>query len=579
MLVISKTGFNNIARIFPNRHYDLYKKSICKECKGFWILLFGLLIRFLFFPTSVHSQDFYKDIRNGWLQKAEQTQPQLVESIKHPVSLVSLVKDERVFQHWKAAKSNPIDSLYSQSFKKQSGVVVDFGEHLTGYFSFSLEDFGRAADAPIRIKFTFGEVPSELATPFDPYPGGLSRAWLQDEIITVSNVPSTITIDRRIAFRYVKMELLGSSRFSDFRISNLSFKAYTSVSTTAAPLAASTSKMIVDIDRIGLTTLKECMQTVYEDGPKRDRRLWIGDLYLESLANIYSFKNHELTKHCLYLLAGLSYEDGVAPSNVFERPKPHPQINPLFDYALIYNVAVKDYVQATGDKETAIDLWPLIKRQLEIPKKYLAADGMLDYEKAGKEWLLFFDWRNGLDKQTALQGVVIWAYKNTYELAKMIGKENEVAELPALVRKMTAATHKNLYDKSAGVFVSGKDKQVSYASQAWMVLSGVATKAEGAKALRNLSSMQNVVYPGAPYLYHYVIEAMLQCDMKQEAKDLLVSYWGGMVSKGADTFWEVYDPKDDFLSPYNFFPVNSYCHAWSCTPVYFIRKYPEVFQQ
>ena len=313
--------------------------------------------------------------------------------------------------------------------------------------------------------------------------------------------------------------------------------------------------------------------------PKRDRRLWIGDLYLESLANIYSYKNHELTKHCLYLLAGLAYEDGVAPSNVFERPTPHPQINPLFDYALIYNVTVKEYVIATGDKETALDLWPLVKRQLEIPKKYIGPDGMMDYEKAGKEWWLFFDWRNGLDKQTALQGVVIWAYKNTYELAKMIGKENEVAELPAIIKKMTTATYKNLYDKNAGVFVSGKDKQVSYASQAWMVLSGVATQAEGAKALSKLPSIPNVVYPGAPYLYHYVIEAMLQCGMKQQAKELLVTYWGGMVNKGADTFWEVYDPKDDFLSPYDFFPVNSYCHAWSCTPVYFIRKYPEVFQQ
>jgi hypothetical protein len=51
-----------------------------------------------------------------------------------------------------------------------------------------------------------------------------------------------------------------------------------------------------------------------------------------------------------------------------------------------------------------------------------------------------------------------------------------------------------------------------------------------------------------------------------------------MIKKGADTFWEVYDPADEFKSPYGFFPVNSYCHAWSCTPVYFIRKYPKIFQ-
>ena len=54
---------------------------------------------------------------------------------------------------------------------------------------------------------------------------------------------------------------------------------------------------------------------------------------------------------------------------------------------------------------------------------------------------------------------------------------------------------------------------------------------------------------------------------------------GGMAALGADTFWEVYDPTDHFKSPYNFFPVNSYCHAWSCTPVYFINKYADIFQK
>ena len=66
--------------------------------------------------------------------------------------------------------------------------------------------------------------------------------------------------------------------------------------------------------------------------------------------------------------------------------------------------------------------------------------------------------------------------------------------------------------------------------------------------------------------------------MGAEAKANLQTYWGGMVTKKADTFWEVYDPNNEYLSPYNFFPINSYCHAWSCTPVYFIRKYPEIFQ-
>jgi len=526
------------------------------------------------------AQDVYNGQSSKWLKIAAATQPKLVSFTKKPVSIVTLSKDEKAFQGWKISSKTDIESFYSTSMKKQSGITLDFGEHLTGFVTFKIDVIDRAfADAPIRFKFTFAEMPAEAVLPFDPYSGSLSRAWLQDEIVTVSEVPATITIPRRVAFRYVRIDLLGSSKSSNFKISELHVDATTSAKQKVEALAPETPELIRKIDQVGLNTLKECMQTVYEDGPKRDRRLWIGDLYLESLANQYSYKNDSLTKHCLYLLAGLCYENGVVPPNVFERPQPHAPYGPLFDYALIFNVALKEYLISTGDTVTANDLWTVAKEQVQIPKKYLLSDDMMDYQRAAKEWWVFFDWKNGLDKQASLQGCVIWAYQNTYELAKMLGKEKEVAELPALIEKMTKAARKNLYDTQKKVFVSGKDKQVSYASQAWMVLSGVATKKEGAKALLALPHMPDVVCPGAPYMYHYVVEAMIMTGLNQEAKETIASYWGGMVNKGADTFWEVYDPTDDLVSPYKSFLVNSYCHAWSCTPVYFIRKYPEIFQK
>lgn len=125
---------------------------------------------------------------------------------------------------------------------------------------------------------------------------------------------------------------------------------------------------------------------------------------------------------------------------------------------------------------------------------------MMDYERTGKEWWLFFDWKERLDKQASLQGCVIWAYKHTLELAKMLGKEKEVSNLPALIDKMTKAAHKNLYDPAQGVFISGSARQISYASQAWMVLSGVASPQEGAKAFTLAPKKPDVIYPGAPYL-------------------------------------------------------------------------------
>ena len=102
-------------------------------------------------------------------------------------------------------------------------------------------------------------------------------------------VPQTVTLSRRLAFRYVKIELLGSSPYYDFNIHDMKCMAQTSAKNIPEELPQAVDPMIRKIDRVGLNTLKECMQTVYEDGPKRDQRLWIGDLYLEALGNNYSF--------------------------------------------------------------------------------------------------------------------------------------------------------------------------------------------------------------------------------------------------------------------------------------------------
>src|SRR4051812_24967530 len=43
--------------------------------------------------------------------------------------------------------------------------IVDFGEHLAGYLSFLVSPEGSVADSPIRLRLTFGEVPTDVAEP------------------------------------------------------------------------------------------------------------------------------------------------------------------------------------------------------------------------------------------------------------------------------------------------------------------------------------------------------------------------------------------------------------------------------
>ena len=543
-------------------------------------VLFGLLC--LMAILNAQADDMYQADRARWMQIAAQEKPVLKFQTIKPVGVVRAMQDQQVFQGWRYEQvGQPQELLYNKNFKDVKTLTLDFGKHLVGYFKFHTKTLGnRPQDAPVRVKFFFGELPAELNTPLDPWKGGLSRAWMQDEVVTVTQVNQWIEIPRRVAFRYLKIELMGASNDFDFAIDDIEFRAQSSAGDVLTSLQSGCPDIVRDINNVGIETLRECMQTVYEDGPKRDRRLWIGDMYLESLANRYSFKNNQMTKHCLYLFAGLAADDGIVISNLFEEPEPHSQSGSYcLTYCLLWNSTLLEYLKDTGDKETANDLWRVAKRQAEDAISYVDDRGIFDKDKRGGWVWLFFDWRNGLDVNTPMQGATIFALQQTYELAQMLGREQEVKEYPALIKKMTQAARKYLYNKQRGVMESGPDKQVSILAQTWLIKAGVLNKKEGQKAIRTALATDGVLMPGTPYATHYLIDAMLLCDMKQEARDYLIDYWGGMVKKGADTFWEAYDPKDDLISPYGFFPVNSACHAWSCTPVYFIHKYPEVFQK
>ena len=528
--------------------------------------------------TSGYEPDYYGR-RDEWLRKAEEAKPELISKVYRPLCLVQPVEDEAAYQGWKIEKIGELSSYIGINMREVPDVMLDFGRHMTGYFTFRIKTLRATQDAPIRIRFTFGEVPAEMATPFDPFPGSLSRAWMQDEVLTIEEVDRDITIPRRISGRYMRVELLGDSVGFDYAMEDIRFSALSSTDMLMVePLGEETPEMIRNINEVSVATLRECMQTVYEDGPKRDHRLWVGDLYLESLANRHSFRNFDLTKRCLYLFAALTAEDGTIISNLYENPVPHPQVGSyMLTYSLLFNSTLLEYLKDTGDTATAAELWPVAKRQIEDALTYVNDDYIFD--KSRKAVWLFFDWRDGLDIDAPIQAAVIFALNQTYELANILGKESEVKQWKNIEKNMIKAARKHMYDKQGGVILSGEDRQLSVMSQAWMVKAGVLNQTEGQKAIATALNNESTVMPGTPYATHYLIDAMLQCGMNEAAKDYLVDYWGGMVNKGADTFWEAYDPENDFISPYNFHPLNSYCHAWSCTPVYFIYTYPEIFQK
>jgi hypothetical protein len=507
--------------------------------------------------------------QGAWLDKAQSLIPTLTETSQSAVSLVQPVADESLPLRFRMERQAPAAELEKRLSGKGDAFILDFEGHRTGYLSFDLVGEGRGVDAPVRLRLTFGEVPTDVAEPLYPYKGQLATGWLPDEVVNVDYLPQSVRIPRRHAFRYVKVEVIDTSATFQVRFRNVHATAVTSVSSIPRPLASG-DELLDRIDAVGLATLRDCMQTVFEDGPRRDQRLWVGDLRLQALAAYASFGGHALVKRCLYLFAAFPRpDDGLVGACVYEKPTPRYGGIHILDYAALFNAALFDYVHASGDTATGEDLWPVALRQIEILTQYVNPEGMFVDPK--NLWL-FIDWNLQLDHTAAVQGVLIYAFEQSLALAKLIHREHDIPHLASLVARMRTAARKRLYDSHQGVFVSGPTRQVSWASQAWLTIAKVpSTPDEAARALRQAVALPGSIRPTTPYLYHHFVEALLVANQHTQAAELVKAYWGGMITAGADTFWEVYDPEHPLSSPYGDIHINSYCHAWSCTPVYFLR--------
>lgn len=505
------------------------------------------------------------------VQIAEQLTPELYTTGVRPTRLVKMTADDEAFQGWRTEHAATIEEWKQTSYGKNDSFTLDFGDHQVGYLTLSVKPVGSPPDAPLKLKLIFGEMPCETAEPFESYEGWLSSSWLQEELVFVDILPAVIKLPRRYCFRYMKVIVMDTSRKYKVSFEDAVCLAVTSGDVTQIPpLPDRLPQDLKQMDQIGIKTLQDCMQTVFEDGPKRDRRLWIGDLRLQAQANYYTFRNFDLVKRCLYLFGGMTLGNGAVGACVFEKPQPHVDDTLLYDYSLFFVATLFDYYEASGDKAALIELWPIAVKQLELGLDRLDERGIVVDDPS---WYCFTDWHPDLNKQAPAQAVLIYCLRKGLKLASILESAAEQAFLTGQIERTVQAAITHLWDAGKGYFVSGEDKQISWASQVWMALAEVHSPAQTKAMLERLFLEPPSIGMTTPYMYHHFIEALFESGNSELAIGQMRAYWGEMMQDGADCFWELYNPMDKKQSPYGSNLINSYCHAWSCTPTYFIRKY------
>lgn len=499
-----------------------------------------------------------------FLEKARALLPELKPQIVPVERTVEIVRQAE------GPKILPAADYYGTALKKGDKLCLDFGNHTVGHISLRFDTTGSHPDAPAWLRLKFAERPCELFENAEDYKGWISMGWIQQEQVHLDVLPCTLDLPRRYAFRYLQIEVLDVSSKYCLTLKGAWCDATTSADDAALPPYNTEDNTLARLDAVACRTLRECMQTVFEDGPKRDRRLWMGDLRMQAQTNYQTYRNNDLVKACLYLFAGTTMENDRVGACLFLEPEIEVDDTSMFDYSLFFIATLRDYHNATGDTATVQELWPLAAHQLELARASFDERGVVrDSDVLG--WC-FVDWNLGLNKQASAQGIYLYCLQAAIELAEALNEAEMAKALCTEYEAKKSAALNCLWDKEKQMFVSGEEKQISWASQVWLVLGGAV---DGSQAVELLERLENVSAETmvTPYMYHNYVDALIAVGQKGKALSVLKSYWGGMVDQGADTFWELYNPANPNESPYGGTIVNSYCHAWSCAPAYFLRKY------
>ena len=502
-----------------------------------------------------------------YLEKADINNPKLYETEIVSDTVVDILPDETAFFGVKTANARK----NAEVFVPGDTFVLDFGQHCVGTLSFRMRHDDRYLDAPVKVKLRFGETAYELSRDFASYHGGLCSSWLQEDIISI-DFPEIVTLPRRYCFRYLEVTVIASPR--PVRLTDFAVRCVTSADWSKLdPLPADTDPVLARIDAVAAKTLADCMQTAYEDGPKRDRRLWTGDLRLQALTDYYLFKNDRLARRCLYLFAACEEDGKYLPGCLYQKPAVFFDDGMgITDYAMLWCSALCDYFEHTADEVTARDLYPVAQRQMDLACSLIDEDGVLQFLDG---WFSFIDWAPAIERRIPCEGVVLYSMEKMAALAKALGDDAHAKAWSDKLTETRAKVYDKFFDTDRNAFYNADidTPQYSVQSQAWMILGGAIAGEQAISVLRDCLASPDALKPVTPYMHHYVVEAMVKLGMMEEAKDYIKSYWGSMIANGADTFWEAYDPKNPELSPYSDPIMNSFCHAWSCSPSYFIRKY------
>lgn len=431
-----------------------------------------------------------------------------------------------------------------------SHIVLDFGKEISG----GVRILTYRVKGNKRVRLRFGESLTESCAEIGEKNATNDHA-LRDMTVEVQDF-SDMSFGQT-GFRFVRIDTLSEDAEIELKgIVGVSFED----EREEIGKFESEDGLLNEIWRTASYTLRLCLQNgYYWDGIKRDRLVWIGDVYPEMKAAQSLYETIPETER------SLRYTKEQTPLGEW--------INGIPMYSMWWLIILSDNYRHSGNREFAREQLTYAEGLISEFEKYVDEEGETHFGYNFIDWPTHYEeGEDEIKKQDEKAGVnylLRIALQKTKELMEELGRESERCE--SLLKKLERKKYEvKKYKQIASLGVwSGERREHNRE----VLLKG------GAEGMSTFMSYE-------------ILTACAELGEYEKALKMLKEYYGGMLKLGATTFWEDFDvkwqegasrideqPKEgekDVHGDYGAFCYkgfrHSLCHGWSSGVIAYLRE-------
>lgn len=427
---------------------------------------------------------------------------------------------------------------------KGSYVVLDFGKELCGGVRIITRT---AEDVYAKVRITLGESLTEACSDIG-YKNATNHHSPRDFVADIINM-SDLTLGQS-GFRFARIELVTDKPVT---VRNIYGVNTLPVFPRQGYLKTGDSLLDQIINTAGYTLRLCCQNGQIWDGIKRDRLIWSGDLNPEILTCLYLFGDNANVPYALRALRQSTPADKW--------------MNNIPCYSAWWVLNLCDYCRFTGNTGFYQENRDYAAAIMKRINGYVALDGTIDFQLDPEKFMPFFlDWptHRTVDAPVGAASMILYTANRMLEM-----EENE--DCRQLHEKLQIWLKKDAVHKQV---------------RAFQILAGRREPGDAEFLEKNGAEGMST------FMAYYILKADALAGGRNQIA-MIKDYFGGMLSRGATTFWEDFDiawlensgridafpaaGEKDIHSDYGAFCYqglrHSLCHGWASGVLAFLYEY------